>query len=341
MDLAAIASQAAESGSLLNTFVKGRVLQLDADFGCYECSWLDKSLQENIIQLKKLIETCRLTAGAEFVNVHITLGMKGGRNQMATVKPYQEKRNKLIDPEKTARVSALRNFLANYNTDITTPIANVLQEADDSLTIMQLERIAEFGLKSSVIMSGDKDLWMSEGLHCEQKTGDIYEVKGYGKTEWKEVGNVKPKLVGRGTSWFWHQLLHGDGADNIAGLPKLSGKLLNRYLPTKKINPKRASQPCGEAKSYAILKGVTNNREACKRVREAYIECYREGNALEMLIEQAFLLWMRRTKKLDDVLDFLTESGMIAVFSSSQTQRLEEYKRLAKIQLQESDLSNS
>jgi DNA polymerase-1 len=200
---------------------------------------------------------------------------------------------------------------------------------------MQLERITEFGLQSSVIMSGDKDLWMSEGLHCEQKTGDIYEVKGYGKTEWKEVGNVKPKLVGRGTSWFWHQILHGDGADNIAGLPQLSGKLLNRYLPTKKINAKRASQPCGEAKSYAILKGVTSDRDACTRVLEAYSGQY--PNPVEMLVEQAFLLWMRRTKKLSDVLVFLNASGLACEFSPAQKQRLEEYKRLTIVQLKASE----
>jgi DNA polymerase-1 len=335
MDLAAIGQLAAESDSLEAPFVKGRVLQLDADFGCYECAWLDKTLNENIVQLKNLIETCRLTAGAEFVNVHITLGMKGGRTQMATVKPYQEKRNANKDPEKQARVAALRNFLANYKTDIAEPVSNLLQEADDSLTIMQRVRITTHGLQSSVIMSGDKDLWMSEGLHCEQKTGRIYEVKGYGKTVWKDVGNVKPKLVGEGTSWFWHQLLHGDGADNIAGLPELSGKLLNRYLPTKKTNPKRPAQSCGEAKSFAVLKGVTSDRDACTRVFEAYRGHW--PNATEMLVEQAFLLWMRRTDRVDDVLEFLNASGLMCEFSPAQKERLREFKRLAVIQIQASE----
>ena len=336
MDLAAIAGQAAESDSLEAPFVKGRVLQLDADFGAYECAWLDKTRNENIVQLKNLLHTCRLIAGAEFVNVHITLGMKGGRTQMATVKPYQEKRNANRDPEKQARVAELRNFLASYKTEITTPIVNLLQEADDSLTIMQLAHIKEFGLQSSVIMSGDKDLWMSEGLHCEQKTGRIYEVKGYGKTVWKDVGNVKPKLVGEGTSWFWHQLLHGDGADNIAGLPELSGKLLNRYLPTKKPNPKRPAQACGEAKSFAVLKGVTSDRDACKRVLEAY-RAFWPLVYIEMLVEQAFLLWMRRTDRIDDVLEFLNASGLMCEFSPAQNERLREFKRLAIIQIQASE----
>ena len=335
MDLAEIGKLAAESAPLDVSCIKGRMLQLDADFGCYECAWLDKSLNENIRQLKDLVETCRTMAKAEFVNVHTTLGMKGGRNQIATVKIYQEKRGADRDPAKTARVHALRNFLANYNNENTFSVPNLFKEADDSLTMMQLERIAKYGVQSSVIMSGDKDLWMVEGLHCTQKTGEFYSVVGYGRTAWRDVGNSKPKLVGEGTSWFWHQMLHGDGADNIAGLPKLSGKLLNRYLPNKTYNAKRPAQACGEAKSFAVLHGVTSDKEACKRVFEAYNDFY--PNAVEMLVEQAFLLWMRRTDELDDVIDFLNASGLACAFSPAQTQRLEAYTELCKIQLAASE----
>ena len=140
MDLAAISKSAAESAITEATFVLGRVLQYDADFGCYECAWLDKSVADNIDTLMKHIEIKRQMAGAEYVNVHITLGMKGGREQIATVKPYQEQRGNR-DPLLTERVAALRNFLANYDTDIVTPVANLLQEADDSLTQLQVLRI--------------------------------------------------------------------------------------------------------------------------------------------------------------------------------------------------------
>ena len=334
LDLAAISKSAAESAAVENAFVVGRVLQYDADFGCYECAWLDDSIESNIDTLKKHIEVKRKMAGAEFVNVHITLGMKGGRDQIATVKPYQEQRaGKNLEIKE--RVAILRNFLANYTSDTSKPIVNLLQEADDSLTQLQERSIKAHGVKSSVIMSGDKDLWMSQGLHCDQKTGRMYLVNGYGKTEYRDVGNTKPKLVGEGTSWFWHQMLHGDTADNIAGLPTLSGKLLNKYLPTKKYNAKRNAASCGEAKSTAILKGVTNDREAAKRVLEAYQGTY--TNAVEMMVEQAFLLWMRRTSDVADCVHFLNESGIKCDFSPAQKERLKEFKRLAVIQIKASE----
>jgi DNA polymerase-1 len=334
LDLAAISKSAAESAAVENAFVTGRVLQYDADFGCYECAWLDDSIESNIDTLKKHIEVKRKMAGAEFVNVHITLGMKGGRDQLATVKPYQEQRaGKNLEIKE--RVAVLRNFLANYTSDTVKPIVNLLQEADDSLTQLQERSIKVYGVKSSVIMSGDKDLWMSQGLHCDQKTGRMYLVNGYGKTEYRDVGNTKPKLVGEGTSWFWHQMLHGDTADNIVGLPTLSGRLLNKYLPTKKYNAKRKSASCGEAKSTAILKGVTNDIEAAKRVLEAYQGTY--TNAVEMMVEQAFLLWMRRTSDVADCVHFLNESGIKCDFSPAQKEHLKEFKRLALIQIQASE----
>ena len=334
MDLAAISKSAAESAINEASFVLGRVLQYDADFGCYECAWLDKTVEDNIQNLIKHIDVKRQMAGAEFVNVHITLGMKGGREQIATIKPYQEQRGNR-DPLLTARVGKLRNFLANYSTNIVTPVVNLLQEADDSLSQMQLVKIKEYGLQSSVIMSGDKDLWMVDGLHCDQKTGNMYTVDGYGKTEYREVGNVKPKLVGEGTSWFWHQMLHGDTADNIAGLPTLSGRLLNKYLPTKKFNAKRKPAPCGEAKSTAILSGVTNDRDAVRRIYEAYNDLY--PNPVEMIVEQAFLLWMRRVDDVRDCVLFLRESGLRCDFSPAQQKRLTEFARLSKIQIEASE----
>ncbi len=332
LDLTAISNSAAESASVENTFVKGRVLQYDADFGCYECARLEDSVDRNIRALRKHIEVKRKLAGAEHINVHITLGMKGGRDQLATVKPYQAQRSG-SNLEVKARVSILRNFLANYNNEVTTAVVNLTQEADDSLAQYQLEYIAEHGPKSSVIMSGDKDLWMVQGLHCDQKCGRMYFVDGYGKTEYREVGNISPKLIGEGTSWFWHQMLHGDTADNIAGLPTLSGRLLNKYIPTKKYNARRKPAPCGEAKSTAILKGVTNDKEAARRVLEAYQGTY--TNAIEMIVEQAFLLWMRRVDDVSDCVKFLNESGIVCDFSPAQYKRLEEFERLSKIQLEE------
>jgi hypothetical protein len=148
---------------------------------------------------------------------------------------------------------------------------------------------------------------MAMGMHMDVRSGEVYTVKGYGQTMYKEVGNTKPKLVGRGTSWFWHQLVLGDKADNIPGLPMLTGRLAERYIPLKKPNPARKDLACGEAKAVAMLKGVTTDREACNRVLEAY-NAYYGAHGLERLFEQAFLLWMRRTDDELDVLTFWSET---------------------------------
>ena len=330
MDFAAIGNKAAESDTVARPITAGRVLQYDADFGCYECAFLDESVEENLRHLKKHVEIKRNLAGAERVNVHLTLGLKGGRNEIATVKPYQEQRAGKNEDIKV-RVRILRSLLANYKTDIVTPIANLYTEADDTLSAYQL-----LDIENSVIMSGDKDLWMVDGLHCDQKDGRMYRVKGYGKVEYREVGNVKPKLVGEGTSWFWHQLLMGDTADNIAGLPKLSGRLCNEYLPTKKYNANRKPLPCGEAKAVAILKDVTNDKQALSRVVDCYSDFY-SINYVEMLVEQAFLLWMRRTPKINDVILFLNECGLKCNFSEKQVQALIKYKKLCLIQKAQGD----
>lgn len=332
MDLAAIGVNAAKSDVTTTPLHKGRVLQADADFFAYECARLEESVNENFHVLKQHLEVKRKMAGAEFINVHLTLGLKGGRDQIATVKPYQENRSGSRDPLLQARVRELRVLMANYRNEFTTPVVNLLQEADDSLTQYQVRQIALAGVDSSVIMSGDKDLWMVEGLHCDPKTARMYTVKGYGKCEYKDVGNKEPKLVGAGTSWFWHQMIMGDTADNIAGLPKLSGRLANRYLPTKKIDPQRKAVACGEAKAVAILKDVTNDKEAAKRVFECY-EGYYGGEAMAMLFESAFLLWMRRTSAVLDVLDYLRSVDLPYTINVDQKTRLKRFKELAKLQI--------
>lgn len=333
MDFKQLGSQAAQHETMSRPVKSGRVLQADADFFCYYCAKVDEHVNENFRNLLDLINVRRVMSGSQFVNVHVTLGLKGGRNEMATVKPYQGKRDDHRDPALKARVHELRSMLANYSTDIVKPVVNLLQEADDSLTQHQYKMLSEGKDELTVIMSGDKDLWMVEGLHCDGDTGRMWRVKGYGKCEYRDVGNVKPKLIGEGTSWFWHQMIMGDSADNIPGLPMLSGRLANIYLPTKgKANPNRPAIACGEAKAVAILAGVSSDSEAYRRVHEAYADFY-GTQADEMFYEQAFLLWMRRTGKVHDVMDFLKPLGFKYTLSKNQQKCIERFKELVHLQI--------
>lgn len=315
MDYKNLGNKASKSDPVARSTVAGRVLQHDTDFTCYICASHDVSIIEAFKEVLGILDFTRRMAGAETVNMHLTMGLKGGRNEIATVRPYQEKRNP--NPELSARVKQLRVMLSNFVSERFVPVINVTQEADDSLRQYQARQISLHGIDKSVLSSGDKDLWFTNGLHISP-AGRIHTVEGYGETMYKNVGNKKPKLVGRGMSWFWHQMIMGDGADNIPGLPQISGRLLNIYLPTKKVNPNRNSAPCGEAKAVAMLKGVTTEREAARRVLEAYVHHYGASLALEMLVEQAFLLYIRETPRLTEVLEYLGECGIVVQFSDQQ-----------------------
>ena len=77
-----------------------------------------------------------------------------------------------------------------------------------------------------------------------------------------------------GTKWFWMQMLQGDTADNIPGLPMLDGK---------PVGPKRAEK---------LLDGPTGDDAAYVMVSNSYAFEY-GGEWQDRFVEQAMLLWLR------------------------------------------------
>lgn len=325
MDIAALGSVAAKSsGNLSRKVVSTRVLQYDADFSCYEVADMDVPAANNMKNLLDLLNMKRVMVGAGTINCFITLGYKSGRDGMATVKPYQENRDP--DAPIKVRVKELRHLLANYESEHIKVIVGHFFEADDLMCREQERCIAE-GI-DSVLMSGDKDLWMVQGKHACPKTGRVWVVDGYGKTEYREVGNVKPKLVGEGTSWFWHQMVMGDKADNIPGLEKLDNTTLDRYLPLKSRKPRKSgSGACGEAKAVAMLLDVTSDKEAARRVYEAYWEYY-GAHAMTRFVEQAYLLWMQRNDNEWDLVDYMLTCGLKVTPTQRQQDVVSDFRKL-------------
>ncbi len=315
--------------------VAGRVLHADADFLAYHCGyrWEEESLEKSTETLKIEIETLRIMAGAEKIALHLTLGNKGGRYQIAKVKEYQGHRKKSEGLQE--RVSALRAFMAGYKTPTVLPVPSYEQEADDALC--QAMAAADHGgwVKEAVLWSLDKDLWMVGGLHMDPKTYKITLFPwGYGDCHLDDSTSSK-KVVGRGTSFFWHQLLMGDTADGIPGLPKFGKQLSMEYWPTKALTTARqkgnanqiskiaanyTQKAAGPVAAYQYLLGCRDDREAFARVRTAYLSYYGAGTFMaddwrggkyeatagHMLLEQARLLWMRREPN-EDVQTFFKE----------------------------------
>lgn len=340
-DIANKAEQATPVEHELPPIVPGSELQLDGDISAYYVSWTDESLAQNIELLKKHIEERRILGGFSTVNVYTTQGAKAGREEVAQVQEYQKTRSATKDPEKQERVNALRQWMANYNTPTVVACAQYEIEADDAMSIRQRECI-EKGIHTA-IMSKDKDLDMVPGLHVDFDDFSTYEVPdAYGCLYLDESGSQK-LCKGRGTAFLWAQMLMGDGADSIPGLPKLITPLLNKYKPTKATaaahktlkDPRasaakktaarkklKARKPAniGAVLAYTMLKDCKTDREAFDIVREAYKGYYGKnfkpfntwrGNVIQansntMLLEQARLLWMWRTLD-DDVMKFFGE----------------------------------
>ena len=281
--------------------VSGRILHCDADFLAYQSghAWESETPEESISDLKIRIEDLRNLALAEVIVLHLTLGTKGGRHEIARVKEYQGHRKK--DDGLRARVTLLRQYMAKMFTSETIPHAQYDQEADDSLCQAMWDYKVNPAGTPPVLWSIDKDLKMVGGLHLNNDNGEIYQRPwGYGHTYLDRTKSA-PKINGNGTSFFWHQLLQGDSVDGIPGLPKLPN-----------------GKPCGAVGVTNYLEMATNDKEALDLVWDAYSAHYVDGffftawdgeqesfkTAKDMLLEQARLLWMRRERG-QDVLDFL------------------------------------
>ena len=78
-----------------------------------------------------------------------------------------------------------------------------------------------------------------------------------------------------------------------------------------------------------MLLGVTNNKEAMRRVFEAYKEYY-GAHAMTRFVEQAYLLWMQRNDNEWDLVDFFKEVGYKVHPTKRQLQVVEEFRTLHK-----------
>jgi hypothetical protein len=268
---AAIAAAADTQPHARPSKVAGRTLLVDGDGLAYDCAGNDDTpsgvARRN---MEDKIASAMRAAGADRVMILATsrASHKGHRYAIARVKPYQGKRDSSRRPKNWA---FLRELIER---DPRAVVTDTL-EADDLFHINSVR----LGDDNVALLTEDKDMRMVPGWHLHWQTHALVRV--HPETWATEAGG---KVFGR--KWFWLQMLHGDSTDNIPGLPQW-------------VNEKGTRKPCGPVTAENLLADCKGEPWARSAVCKAYRDSYGEGWEAQLL-EQACLLWMRRTDRLFD-----------------------------------------
>lgn len=277
MDLSALMALAAERSPMPSVEVRQHnrrvVAHVDGDYAAYFCAGGERcsagDARRNVLSR---ISHLKHISGADRVVMHLTHGAstKGDRFLAATTQPYQGQRQHSRKPENWA---FLREWMETYNGPYYTPKLWHTREADDGMAYLSNGAAEHTGVMH-VLHYSDKDMRMFCGTHV---AWDDYTITDVPLGAYDVVGKNGLQY---GHKWFWMQLLTGDGADHIPGLPKV-----------------------GEVTAEKLLFDTTSNAEAAKLVYGLYRE--KMGDDWQRYFaEQAVLLWMRtdRDAKLLDVL---------------------------------------
>lgn len=283
--------------------VPDRIAMIDADFAAYQIAAdtrdeLDglrpmRSLDKKKEQVGSLLLHQARLAGAATYIAHITPPGtdKGGRADQALLKPYQGNRQ---GKEPPVHLDAIRAYIGEELPSV----VHLDQEADDGLTQANYA-----DLKNHVLISRDKDLHMVPGLHWCFDEEMVIEVEDPFGFIWMDASKSTKTLKGWGTKFFWAQMLMGDTADNIPGLPRYTradGK----------------SMLCGPATAYDLLEECETDYQCMRVVMYLYAtsphewQDYRDQSPStwqHAFMSNARLLWMRRTKNPDDAFVWMQE----------------------------------
>lgn len=289
--------------------VPGRVLHIDGDFLAYQVSASKKmkSVATMMYNFDVMVETFRLLAGAQSTVSHLTAShsCKGGRYAQAIQTGYQQARAGKPKPE---MLETIKSWMVKARG----AISHTDQEADDAMCRANWDAIQAGQRELSIIVSKDKDLRICQGLQMDWDEGTIKDVHGFGSI-WLDRSKSSPSIKGEGNAYFWSQMLTGDSADTIKGLPRVCGPILEVVRPTTKTHP-----PCGPILAYDILADVDTDKDAYDLVSGLYKEyekVYGFTHHLtdkpvswqQVFISEAKMLWMRRTSDQYDVLRYFKE----------------------------------
>jgi hypothetical protein len=254
------------------------LLGVDGDGLAYYCAGKDGTDPERAYAwVREMIDAFAWMTRARDVRILMTAehSPKGGRYAVATVKPYQGQRKTSRRPENWKH---LRRFLESGRAGQVQ--MSTVAEADDLFAMHAANPNQTFAIATQ-----DKDMRMVPGLHVLWDRTRLFVVPP----------GESPMHGGKqyGHRWFWEQMLQGDTADNIPGLPLLFGK------------------KCGAVGAVTYLDKAPRQDDAgwLHHVFTAYEGLYGKGTgeAHDRFLEQACLLWMRRKPK--DPLDMAARGG--------------------------------
>lgn len=268
----AAADQPVAATAEIPDVVPGRVLIVDGDYLAYYCAGNDDTSPGDARQrAANRLGNMRTMAGCEKIVVHLTSpgSTKGDRYIIATVRPYQGKRG----GGRPKNWQYLRDWMDSYRGDLFTTKTWGTREADDGMAY----HAVTLGVDKAVIATADKDLRMVPAWHLDWQTYQMTRLDN----EFEVIG-ANGKVYGH--KWFWLQVLQGDGADDIPGLPK--------YV----VNGK--AKLIGEKTAEKFLANCGDDFDASHKVAALYASFY-PGDWADMLAEQMALLWMRRDRGAD------------------------------------------
>lgn len=329
--------------------IKNRVAHIDADFMAYMVSAeskaeLDpddptprKTFDDMLHNAYVAVDHIRRMAQAERAVLHVTHNSdKGGRGESAIIKPYQANR---LDRDKPEHLDEIRVYLGSGVNDTTGVFVGAMhthQEADDGMC-----QAAIADPENAVVCSKDKDLLMVPGLHMDMDTYEVWTAERFGSI-WIDDTKSSKKVKGHGTKFFWAQMLMGDTADNISGLPACPGAIWQYYSGTKayrdvldqwvasndpvvsrKLEDKMSkleakTKLCGPMLTFQLLDGCKTDAECYNLVKRCFVELetkhgyeYKHWNTgkrvtpTQAMLSEMLLLWMRRTPEKMDVLNWI------------------------------------
>lgn len=210
----------------------GRVLILDGDGPCYAATFDSKKLDTAFRKFKSNVYEKMFLCKADTARVHITPKgcLKNNRSYLLGEKPYQANR---FNKQKPPLLEVLRSALATHfdeHSDIQI-FPQFVVEADDAM-VQDMHVV-----QNAVLHSDDKDLQIAPGYHYNKYNGRVETIGDRFGYIGMYTGNSNPKIIGRGTKFFWAQLLMGDSADNVKGIKyDLSGKLVGTTAAFKYLH---------------------------------------------------------------------------------------------------------